>query len=106
MDRDFLEISPFQSDEGELIGKHPRDVPSDSLCLKFRVRNPLKAIRETCLDCCCGSASEVRKCVADDCPSWPFRMGINPFRKKRELSAQQKCERAMRLAKVNTPNAE
>jgi hypothetical protein len=21
--RDFLEISPFQADEGELIGKHP-----------------------------------------------------------------------------------
>ena len=101
----FLEISPFQSDEGELIGQHPSDVPSDSLCLKFRAQNPLKAIRETCLDCCCGNASEVRKCVAVDCPSWPFRMGTNPFRKKRELSAQQKCERATRLAKANTPDA-
>ena len=101
----FLEISPFQSDEGELIGKHPSDVPPNSLCLKFRVQNPLKAIRETCLDCCCGNASEVRKCVAVDCPSWPFRMGTNPFRKKRELSSKQKCERAARLAKANTPDA-
>ena len=103
--RDFLEISPYQADEGELIGKHPVDVPSEILSLKFRAQNPLRAIREKCLDCCCGNAAEVRKCVAVDCPSWPFRMGTNPFRKKRELSAQQKCERARRLAKANTPDA-
>ncbi len=101
----FLEISPFHSDEGELIGKHPAEVPSEILSLKFRAQNPLKAIREKCLHCCCGNAAEVRKCVAVDCPSWPFRMGTNPFRKKRELSSQQKCERAARLAKANTPDA-
>jgi hypothetical protein len=95
--RNFLEISPFQSDGGELIGKHPRDVPSEMLSLKFRVQNPLKALRERCLDCCCGSASEVRKCVSVDCPSWPFRMSTNPFRKKRELSSAEKRERAERL---------
>jgi hypothetical protein len=95
--RNFLEISPFQSDGGELIGKHPRDVPSEMLSLKFRVQNPLKALRERCLDCCCGSASEVRKCVSVDCPSWPFRMSTNPFRKKRELSSEEKRERAERL---------
>ena len=98
MDRhDFLEISTYQADEGELIGKHPSDVPSNFLSLKFRAQNPLKAIREKCLDCCCGSAAEVRKCVALDCPLWPFRMGRNPFRKKRELSRQQKQERSERL---------
>jgi hypothetical protein len=42
---DFLEISPCRSDEGELIGKHPGDVPSEILSLKFRAQNPLKAIR-------------------------------------------------------------
>jgi hypothetical protein len=57
--RDFLEISPYRADEGELIGKHPGDVPSDFLCLKFRAQNPLRAIREKCLDCCCANASEV-----------------------------------------------
>jgi hypothetical protein len=101
---DFLEISPFQADEGELIGKHPSDVPLEILSLKFRAQNPLTAIREKCLDCCCGNAAEVRKCVAVDCPSWPFRMGTNPFRKKRELSAEQKCERAARLTKALTPD--
>ena len=95
--QELLEISPFQSDEGQLIGKHPGDVPSEILSLKFRAQNPLKAIREKCLDCCCGNAAEVRKCVALDCPLWPFRMGRNPFRKKRELSRQQKHERSERL---------
>jgi hypothetical protein len=94
---DFLEISPYQTDEGELIGKHPGDVPSEILSLKFRAQNPLNATREKCLDCCCGNAAEVRKCVACDCPLWPFRMGTNPFRKKRELSPEQKRERAERL---------
>lgn len=94
---EFLEISPYAADEGELIGQHPRDVPLKSLSLKFRAQNPLKALRERCLDCCCGSASEVRQCVSVDCPSWPFRMGTNPFRKKRELSPDQKREIAERL---------
>jgi hypothetical protein len=95
--RDLLEISPYQADEGELIGKHPGDVPPDFLSLKFRAQNPLRAIREKCVDCCCGNAAEVRKCVVDDCPLWPFRMSTNPFRKKRELAPAEKHERAKRL---------
>ena len=96
----LLEISPYRADEGELIGKHPGDVPSDFLSLKFRAQNPLNAIREKCLDCCCANAAEVRKCVAVDCPLWPFRMGTNSFRKKRELSPAEKRERAERLRKA------
>jgi hypothetical protein len=96
----LLEISPFKADEGELIGKHPSDVPSEGLSLKFRAQNPLKAIREKCLDCCCANAAEVRKCVAVDCALWPFRMGTNPFRKKRELSTAQKRQRTERLSKA------
>ena len=34
-----------------------------------------KAIRLKCLDCCCDQAAEVRKCPAEDCPLWRFRMG-------------------------------
>ena len=95
--RDLLEISPYQSDEGELIGKLPHDVAPEILTLKFRAQNPLKAIREKCIDCCCGNAAEVRKCVAVDCALWPYRMGTNPFRKKRVLSAEQKAAMAQRL---------
>ena len=94
---ELLEISPYRADEGERIGKPPGDVPSQILSLKFRAQNPLKAIREKCLDCCCATAAEVRKCVAVDCALWPFRMGTNPFRKKRELSPEQKREMVERL---------
>ena len=99
MDDQFLEISAYPADESELIGKHPGDVPSQILSLKFRAQNPLKAIRDKCLDCCCGNAAEVRKCVSVDCPSWPFRMGTNSFRKKRDLSSAEKQARVERLAK-------
>ena len=34
-----------------------------------------KAIRLKCLDCCCGQQAEVRKCPAENCPLWRFRMG-------------------------------
>ena len=98
MDRDdFLEVSPYQADGRELIGKHPNDMPLEILSLKFRAQNPLKALREKCIDCSCGDTSEVRKCVAVDCALWPYRMGTNPFRKKRELSPHEKRERAKRL---------
>ena len=44
-------------------------------------KSPMKVIREKCLDCCCGSANEVKLCSITDCPLWPFRMGKNPWRK-------------------------
>ena len=94
---DLLEISPYLADGGELIGKAPAEVASEILSRHYRETNPLKAIRARCLDCCCGNASEVRKCVAVDCPSWPFRMGVNPFRQKRTLSPEQKRTMAERL---------
>jgi hypothetical protein len=34
--RNFLEISPYQADRGELIGGPPTEVPSEILSLKFR----------------------------------------------------------------------
>jgi hypothetical protein len=43
--------------------------------------NPVKVIREKCIDCCCGSVYEVAKCTAEKCPLWPWRMGKNPYRK-------------------------
>ncbi len=41
---------------------------------------PIKAIRQHCLDCCCGQAKEVRLCPCPDCALYPFRMGKNPAR--------------------------
>jgi hypothetical protein len=34
------------------------------------------AIRLKCLDCCCGSAAEVRRCHLTDCALHPYRMGV------------------------------
>lgn len=34
-----------------------------------------KAIRLKCVDCCGGNMAEVRKCPAEHCPLWRFRMG-------------------------------
>ena len=36
----FLEISPSETDGGELIGKRPEDVPSENLAQKFRAKIP------------------------------------------------------------------
>ena len=94
----LLETSASHADGGHRVGKDPRDVPFKILSLYYREKNPLKALRARCLDCCSECASEVRKCVSVNCPSWPFRMGVNPFRKKPELSEERKRAMAARLA--------
>ena len=53
------------------------------------IASPVKAIRAKCLDCCAGSVVEVRECPVAGCPLHPYRMGRNPFRQKRKLSADQ-----------------
>lgn len=42
--------------------------------------SPLKQIRKFCLECSCGSPSEVRLCVIPRCPLFPYRFGKNPAR--------------------------
>ena len=100
----LLEISASKNDNGELVGRVPAEVPLDFLSHTYSVQNPVKAIRARCLDCCCGDASEVRKCVATDCPSWPFRMGTNPFRKKPVYSEAEIQRRTALLQGANPTN--
>ena len=59
-------------------------------------KSPLKAIRQHCLECCCGSAYEVKNCVIHDCELYPFRLGNNPFR-TRSMTDEQKQAAAERL---------
>ena len=91
------ELRLLESVGGVLVGRVPSEVPRDLLSLNFRQKNPVKAIREKCLDCCSGAKSEIRKCVSTDCPIWPFRMGANPFRKKMVLTAEEKERRTQRI---------
>ena len=63
---------------------------------------PMKAIRLKCKDCCNGSPMEVKLCPSTDCPLYPFRMGKNPFRQKREYTDEERAEIAARLSKGRT----
>ena len=64
-----------------------------------RVTNPVKAIRKKCLDCCCGQKLEVDLCPCTDCYLWPFRRGKNPYRKKKEMTEEQKQAMRERMSK-------
>ena len=39
---------------------------------------PMKAIRAKCLDCVAQQPAEVRLCIDEKCPLWPYRMGRRP----------------------------
>jgi hypothetical protein len=83
----------------ERIGRDPRAMSRTDLeAVGHKPMAVLDALRARCLDCCAGSASEVRKCVAVDCPSWPFRMGWNPWRERREISEQDRAALGARLS--------
>lgn len=59
----------------------PRRKTGDELAaLGHEPMNALKALRLRCVDCSGGSTAEVRECEFKQCPSWPFRMGTNPWR--------------------------
>lgn len=53
--------------------------------------NPVKAIREHCVDCCGGSSNEVKLRTVEKCALFPFRFGKNPYRTKREFTYEQKA---------------
>ena len=58
--------------------------------------NPMRAIREKCLDCSCQQPVEVKECTVKTCALHPFRLGKNPYRAKRVMSPEQIAK-----AKVN-----
>lgn len=39
---------------------------------------PMKAIRQKCLDCSCGSSKEVSLCPIKNCPLYGYRFGKRP----------------------------
>lgn len=64
--------------------------------------SPMKAIRLKCLDCCCGSANEVKLCTVTRCPLYPFREGHNPYTKKREYTEEQREAQRARMAELHS----
>ena len=78
----YLEVSPEPCDGREKVGRRPRSIArADLLALNSfgTPTSPIKALRARCLHCCGFEVAEVRKCVDYTCPSWPYRMGHNPF---------------------------
>lgn len=51
----------------------------------------LKAIRLKCLDCSNGSSNEVKLCPVADCPLHEFRLGKNPYTRRKGNIANLKA---------------
>jgi len=93
--------------DGQRVGRDPRKMDQEGLQELGHVpMSPLSALRVRCIDCCAGSADEVRKCVAVGCASWPFRMGVNPWRSvsegRREAGRKLAARRAERAAEARS----
>ena len=47
---------------------------------KKKELSPLRAIREKCIDCCCGDEKEVELCPCEKCSLYTYRLGKDPKR--------------------------
>lgn len=91
----------LEKQNGWDVGRDPRRMTREELMAAgHQPMSPLKALRLRCLDCCAGQPSEVRLCTAVGCPSWPFRMRNNPWRKEpSEAQMEARRHAAARLAR-------
>lgn len=72
-----------------------------------RHTNPIKAIRQKCVeDCCAGNRYEADNCLCPSCPLYNFRFGKNPYRTKRELTEEQKLRQRDILSKIHFKQSE
>ena len=59
-------------------------------------KNPLKAIREVCIECMGGRGSGqnysklIEECGSPCCPAFAFRFGTNPYEKTKTLTQEHK----------------
>jgi len=94
---DLNPIATNLSPENLRIGRDPRTVPVGDFETLGHTATPLMSvIRAKCLDCS-HTSEEVRKCTAFDCPLWPYRCGVNPFRKP---PSDKQREAGRKLAEV------
>src|SRR5882724_3318681 len=86
----------FTLHEGEPAGRDPRKMTQDELReAGYEPMSPLKALRARCLDCCAQQPKDVALCPAVGCPSWPFRMGSDPWRKPASEARREAARRTM-----------
>ena len=82
--------------QGHPAGRDPREMTQDEL--REAGHEPMslqQAIRARCLDCCGYQEKEVALCPAVNCPSWPFRMGTDPWRKPASEARRVAARRTM-----------
>src|SRR5262249_24820779 len=99
--RDRLTMKPrLQLYEGYPAGRDPRRMTQGGHPEAGHERmSLLYALRAHCLDCCGQQTNEVAACSAVECPSWPFRMGTNPWRRPASEARRQAARQAM--AQIN-----
>jgi hypothetical protein len=92
----------FEMVSGRPEACDPRQMTAAELgVVGHKAMSPMEAIRARCLDCSAGSATEVRLCAHVRCPSWPFRMGKNPWRAPlSEAQLEARRESAARMARA------
>lgn len=92
--------------DGYMTGRDPRTMTPDELLVMGHERlSPMQAIRAKCLDCCADSPHEVRLCVAMACPSWPYRMGTNPWRAGKTETQREAARRVMEARRLRQSDA-
>jgi hypothetical protein len=91
-----LELAEVEGQPFE-IGRDPRKMTEPELAAIGHHKRPLlAAIRQNCIEWCCGGRAEVRRCRIVTCPMWPYRMGTNPFR-HHDLTDEQRDTRRIQL---------
>ena len=83
----FLEVSPYEADRGELIGRDPREMDVELLRELGVKSTPIKAIKDRCTDCVETRVDRLR-CELTDCPLWVMRLGKNAHRIAKSNGAQ------------------
>ncbi|MCP4183586.1 MAG: hypothetical protein GY761_09750 [Hyphomicrobiales bacterium] len=77
------------SPNNEKAGGERHWKPDQPLIRTKPIGSPLKSIRAHCISCS-GSSPGVADCGSGNCPLHILRFGKDPFRKKRQLTDQQK----------------
>ena len=73
-----------------------------------KCKNPVKAIREFCIECMGGRQNDgymkhIKDCGSPDCPVFDFRFGNNPHHKQ-NLTKEQRKEKSDRLITNLSPD--
>lgn len=42
------------------------------------IKTPMRAIRQQCAECMGGHTHEIKDCVDQGCPLWPYRLAAKP----------------------------